>query len=182
MPERAKVFATAMSWLAQLPGYSPHYLVDHFPFGSGDITVVDVGGGIGHIARALVGHSPSVQCIVQDRSEVIAQAAQTLPAQLQGRIRFQAHDFFQQQPVLFADIYLLRHVLHDWSNKYARKILQALIPALKPGAKVVLNDRIIPEYGETHYLKEREARYAFFFSFLFSFLFLRYLRPCTEKR
>lgn len=164
MPERAKVFSTAMSWLAQLPGYSPQYLVDHFPFGSGDITVVDVGGGIGHIARALVEYSPSVQCIVQDRSEVISQAQNTLPAQLEDRIRFQVHDFFQEQPVHGADVYLLRHVLHDWSNKYARKILQALIPALKPGAKVVLNDRIIPGYGEAHYLKEREARYAFFFS------------------
>ncbi|KAJ5372865.1 hypothetical protein N7517_004871 [Penicillium concentricum] len=158
MPERAKVFATAMSWLAQLPGYSPQYLVDYFPFGSGDITVVDVGGGIGHIARALADHCPTVQCIVQDRPEVIAQAEQALPVYLQDRIRFQVHDFFQNQPVHGADVYLLRHVLHDWSNKYARKILQALIPALKPGAKVVLNDRIIPGYGEAHYLKEREAR------------------------
>lgn len=167
MPERAKVFATAMSWLAQLPGYSPQYLIDNFPFGSGDITVVDVGGGIGHIARALVEHSPLVQCIIQDRSEVILQAGKTLPAQLQNRIRFQAHDFFQEQPIHGADVYLLRHVLHDWSNKYARKILQALIPALKPGAKVVLNDRIIPGYGEAHYLKEREGRYAFSFPWIF---------------
>ncbi|KAJ5780072.1 hypothetical protein N7457_005232 [Penicillium paradoxum] len=158
MPERAKTFATAMSWLAQLPGYSTQYLVDHFPFGSGDITVVDVGGGIGHIARALADHCPTVQCIVQDRPEVISQAAQALPVHLQDRIRFQTHDFFQSQPVHGADVYLLRHVLHDWSNKYARKILQALIPALKPGAKVILNDRIIPGYGESHYLKEREAR------------------------
>ena len=91
--------------------------------------------------------------------QVISQAEQALPVNLQDRIRFQTHDFFQPQPVHGADVYLLRHVLHDWSNKYARKILQALIPALKPGAKVVLNDRIIPGYGEAHYLKEREARY-----------------------
>lgn len=159
MPERAKIFATPMSWHAQLPGYSPQYLIDHFPFGSGDITVVDVGGGIGHIARALADNCPTVQCMVQDRPEVISQAEQALPVNFQDRIRFQPHDFFQNQPVHGADVYLLRHVLHDWSNKYAQKILQALIPALKPGAKVVLNDRIIPGYGEAHYLKEREARY-----------------------
>ncbi|KAF7529712.1 hypothetical protein PCG10_006042 [Penicillium crustosum] len=158
MPERATIFAKAMSWHAQLPGYSPQYLLDHFPFGSGDITVVDIGGGIGHIARALADHCPKVQCIVQDRPEVILQAEQPLPANLQDRIRFQPHDFFKDQPVQGAGVYLLRHVLHDWSNKYARKILQALIPALKPGAKVVLNDRIIPGYVEAHYLKEREAR------------------------
>jgi ubiquinone/menaquinone biosynthesis C-methylase UbiE len=171
MPERAKVFATAMSWHSELPGYSPQYLVDHFPFGSGDITVVDVGGGIGHIARALSEHCPSVQCIVQDRPEIILQAKKTLPAQLQDRIRFQAHDFFQNQTVYGADVYLLRHVLHDWSNKYARKILQALVPALKPGSKVVLNDRIIPGYGEAHYMKEREARYAFSIPWMFGIVY-----------
>lgn len=163
MPERATIFAKAMSWHAQLPGYSPQYLLDHFPFGSGDITVVDIGGGIGHIARALADHCPKVQCIVQDRPEVILQAEQPLPANLQDRIRFQPHDLFKDQPVQGAGVYLLRHVLHDWSNKYARKILQALIPALKPGAKVVLNDRIIPGYVEAHYLKEREARYEVYF-------------------
>ncbi|CAI7615119.1 unnamed protein product [Penicillium pancosmium] len=95
MPERVKIFATAMSWQAKLPGYSPQYLVDHFPFGSGDITVVDIGGGLGHIARALADHYLTVQCIVQDRAKVIYQAEKALPINLQGRIRFQAHDFFQ---------------------------------------------------------------------------------------
>ncbi|KAJ5084748.1 S-adenosyl-L-methionine-dependent methyltransferase [Penicillium alfredii] len=158
MPQRASVFAKAMMWLAQLPGFSPQYLVENFPWGSGDITVVDVGGGMGHIARALAAHNPTVQCIVQDRAETIAQGENILSAELQGRVRFQAHDFFEEQPVHGADVYLLRHVLHDWSNKYARKILQALIPALKPGTKIVLNDRVVPGYGETSNLAEREAR------------------------
>lgn len=160
MPQRANIFAKAMMWQAQLPGYSSQYLLECFPWGSGDITVVDVGGGIGHIARALVAHSSTVQCIVQDRAEIVSQGEGSLPTELQGRVRFQAHDFFEEQPVHGADVYLLRHVLHDWSNKYARMILQALVPALKPGAKVVLNDRVVPGYGEEpHYLAEREARY-----------------------
>ena len=51
-------------------------------------------------------------------------------------------------------------MLHDWSDKYSRMIIRALIPALKPGAKVVINDRVIPGYGEVPYLVKREARFA----------------------
>ncbi|KAJ5538729.1 hypothetical protein N7494_008208, partial [Penicillium frequentans] len=159
MPERGIVFSKAMAWHNQLPGFSTKHLIDHFPFKNNETTtVVDVGGGFGHIAQSLVTYDPNVQCVVQDLSEPVAQGEKMLSTEAQGRVTFQTHDFFQDQPVKGADVYLLRHVLHDWSNKYARNILKSLIPALKPGAKVVINDRIIPDFGEAHYLLERESR------------------------
>jgi len=144
-----------------LPGFSTRSLVTAFPWGAetnGGLTVVDVGGGLGHVSRALASHNPLVKCIVEDSLDVISQGQDALPADLHARISFQAHDFFTEQPVKGADIYLLRLVLHDWSDKYAKMILKALIPALKPGAKVVINDRVIPSWREAPYLKEREAR------------------------
>lgn len=120
-----------------------------------------MGGGVGHIVHALLTHNSNASCIVQDLPGIVAQGEKAIPQEVQGRITFQAHDFFKDQPVHGADIYLLRHNLHDWSNKYACKILKALVPALKPGAKVVLNDRVIPGLGEAHYLMEREARSVF---------------------
>ena len=159
MPDRAKVVAGAMTWHAKLPGYSAHYLAEAFPWAEGqELRVVDVGGGLGHVSRALVDYSPTMKCIVQDLSEIILQAQEGLCPDLKGRISFKAHDFFQEQPVKEADVYLLRLILHDWSDKYARMIITALIPALKPGSKVIVNDRVIPACGEAHYLKEREAR------------------------
>lgn len=159
MPDRAMVFADAMKWHAMLPGFSAQYLVTAFPWGSdGELTVVDVGGGLGHISRALVDHSPTVKCIVQDSADVVMQGEEGLPADLQVRISFQAHNFFEEQPVKGADVYLLRLVLHDWSDKYSIMIIKALIPALKPGAKIVINDRVVPGCGEAPYLVEREAR------------------------
>jgi len=164
MPDRAKVFAGAMTWHAMLPGFSAQYLATAFPWGSGGgLTVVDVGGGLGHVSQALIKHNTTVNCIVEDSPDVIVQGRQLdLPAEIGARISFQAHDFFQEQPVKGADVYLLRLVLHDWSDKYARLIIEALIPALKPGAKIVVNDRLIPGRGEAHYLAEREARYELF--------------------
>lgn len=168
MPSRGTVFAGAMTYHAKLPGFSPAYLVSTFPWGSikSEINVVDVGGGLGHVSKALIAHSPQVKRIVQDSPGVVAQAQEEkLPANLQGQISFQSHDFFDPQPVKDADVYLLRLVLHDWSDKYAVMIIQALIPALKPGAKVIVNDRVLPAPGKVHYLLEREGRFVLSCSF-----------------
>lgn len=160
MPERATTFAEAMRWQSTLPGFSHRYLIEAFPWGPNEqqLTVVDVGGGVGHVSQALLDHNPHVKCIVQDYPGVVSQGQASLPDAYKSRITFQAHDFFKEQPVQGADVYLLRMILHDWSDKYAIKILQGLIPALKHGAKVVINDRVMPGWHEAHYLVEREAR------------------------
>ncbi|KAJ5730262.1 S-adenosyl-L-methionine-dependent methyltransferase [Penicillium malachiteum] len=159
LPERGIVFFKAMEWHSQLPGFSPKHLIEHFPFQEKkDTTIVDVGGGFGHVSQALAFHDPNVKCVVQDLSDSVAGGEKRLPEELKDRVTFQSHDFFQEQPVKGADVYLLRHVLHDWSNKYARNILRAFIPALRPGAKIVINDRIIPGFREANYLQERESR------------------------
>ncbi|KAL4886384.1 S-adenosyl-L-methionine-dependent methyltransferase [Aspergillus karnatakaensis] len=164
-PDRAALFARAMTWINQ-PGFSPQYLVDTFPWSSdpdGDYTVVDIGGGLGHVTEALAAQKPKVQYIVQDTPGVIEhakiqQVAHAAEPNERRQITFEAHDFFNDQPVHGADVYLVRLVLHDWSDKYAQKILRALIPALKPGAKVVINDRIMPGHHQVHYLTERLSR------------------------
>lgn len=62
------------------------------------------------------------------------------------RIAFMAHDFFAPQPVV-AGVYFLRWILHNWSDKYCVKILQALVPALRPGAKVIVSEAVMPGPG-----------------------------------
>lgn len=66
---------------------------------------------------------------------------------LKDRVSFVAHDFFQPQPVQ-ADIYIIKLILHDWPDHEAVKMLRAMIPALKPGARLVLIE-YIGNQGET---------------------------------
>ena len=47
------------------------------------------------------------------------------------------HNMFDPQPIS-ADVYLLKQILHDWPDVEAIKVLRALIPAMKPGARVIL--------------------------------------------
>lgn len=51
---------------------------------------------------------------------------------------------FSQQPVNDADVYFPRSTLHGWSDKYCIAILHNLIPALKDGAKIIVNDVCMP--------------------------------------
>ncbi|TVY82551.1 O-methyltransferase gsfB, partial [Lachnellula suecica] len=143
-PKRAERMVGGMSFLLSSPGFSVNYLLENFEWGSaakGGL-LVDVGGASGEVATAIARHLPEIKCIVQDTPGVIEGAE--VPSDLEGRLSFMAHDFFQQQPLKGADIYLIRFVLHDWSDKYAVKILKSLVPSLKRGARVLVSDTCAP--------------------------------------
>ena len=77
------------------------------------------------------------------------------------RIKFIKHDFFQPQPkdiAASADIFLLRKILHDWSFENAKLILQNLAAAMKPGAKIIIMESILPSPGSMPLLGEAKLR------------------------
>ena len=55
-------------------------------------------------------------------------------------------------------MYFLSNILHNWSDPDAVRIIKALVPALKPGARVLISERVMPEPGSVTVLKEREYR------------------------
>ena len=128
-----------------------------FPWNNlGDATIVDVGGSHGQYTIPIVQKFPTLRCIVQDLPETIATAPK-LP-DMEDRVTFMAHDFFTEQPVHGAEVYFLRWILHDWSDKYAIKILQGLIPALKDGSRVIIMESIVPEPQEVPSPEQKISR------------------------
>ncbi|EIM79956.1 S-adenosyl-L-methionine-dependent methyltransferase [Stereum hirsutum FP-91666 SS1] len=87
--------------------------------------VVDVGAGVGAVPLALAKSYPSLKIVVQDRDTVTAQANGELPEAVRsGRVKLQGHDFYTPQPVKGASVFLLKQILHDWSDSYAITILK----------------------------------------------------------
>jgi hypothetical protein len=69
------------------------------------------------------------------------------------------HDFFTPQPVKDADIYLYRWIFHNWDDEKSISILRNLIPALKKGAMILVNDGCLPVSGTGRRNDEQLARY-----------------------
>ncbi|KAK0637900.1 O-methyltransferase gsfB [Lasiodiplodia hormozganensis] len=107
----------------------------------GKAKVVDVGGSAGHDAVVLAREFPDLTVTVQDLSKVKSEFDASVPAEFKDRVTFMEHNFFEPQPVE-ADVYMFKMILHDWPDQEAAKILRALVPSLKPGARVLLFEYI----------------------------------------
>ena len=156
-PERAEQMAGAMTFTQSGPAYSVEHILNNHDWGDAvHGKLVDVGGSVGAVTIQIARRFPGMQCVVQDLPEVIAGAK--VPEDLEGRLSFMAHNFFAEQPVKDADLYLLRWILHDWADKYAMRILRNLIPALKKGAKILVCELCMPQPGVLSPYRERSAR------------------------
>ncbi|KAI9729538.1 MAG: hypothetical protein M1834_006734 [Cirrosporium novae-zelandiae] len=145
-PKRAKRFGGAMNSLTGGVGYEVDYLANNYPWDKlKNGTVVDLGGSHGFVSVALAKKYPQLKFVVQDLPKTVVDGPSKIPPDLSTRVTFMAHDFFAEQPVHGADVYLFRWILHNWSDKYSLQILRSLIPALKPGARIVINDGVLPE-------------------------------------
>lgn len=145
----------------------PEFDWSALPAGS---TVVDVGGGIGTVSMALTKMQPQLKIVVQDRASVVADGPKRWSDShgdilASGRVTFQgmflscfvsmycslillsslqAHDFFQTQPIQGAAAYLLKSIIHDWSDLYAIQILTRIREAAAPNSRLLVIDRILP--------------------------------------
>nr|GAT49961.1 S-adenosyl-L-methionine-dependent methyltransferase [Mycena chlorophos] len=111
--------------------------------------VVDVGGGVGTSCLTLAREFPGLKLVNQDLPGVIKQAGEVwnnkMPDALKsGQVVLQAHDFFTPQPQNDADVFLLKQIMHDWSDEYCVKILKRLWTAAKPDTTLLLLDSLVP--------------------------------------
>jgi hypothetical protein len=104
-------------------------------------TICDVAGGIGSLLAAILERRKHVQGVLVDAPEVLAEAAVFLRSRGVGaRVRLQAGDLFGEIGVR-ADVYVLKWVLHDWSDDAGRDILRRVRAAMPVGSKVVAIDQ-----------------------------------------
>ena len=96
------------------------------------------------------------ECVVEDLSDVIIGAS--APAEFQERLSFKEYDFFTEQSVIGADLYLFRSILHDWPDEQAIQILKNQVPAMKPGSRLILNEICLPDPGALTCYQEQFLR------------------------
>jgi len=141
-PEEAAVFDAAMAAFTRLTAMAVVAAYDFSPFR----VALDVGGGNGALLIGILQANPHLHGIVYDQADVAERAKAQIAADgLSDRCKAVGGDFFREVPG-GADAYLLKHVIHDWNDEDATKILTNCRRAMSPAAKLLLVEGVYPPH------------------------------------
>jgi hypothetical protein len=150
MPETFREFNQAMSEFSAV--LAPAVL-EVYNF-SGIGTLMDVAGGHGATLCEILNRYPAMKGVLFDLESVVEGARERLHAVMNGRCRIAAGDFFKHIPA-GADAIYMQHIIHDWDDEPALKILENCRRALDgaKNARLLVVDSVIPEGPEPHFAK-----------------------------
>ena len=138
-PEEGEIFNQAMTAKAHgdIVGVPKVYDFSRFS------TIGDIGGGRGHLLKAVLDGAPHASGVLFDLPNVIETAKDIAS----NRIRLQPGDFFKDK-LPKCDAYLLMSIIHDWSDKEATEVLGAVRRSAPGHAKLLVIEPVLPEIPE----------------------------------
>lgn len=110
---------------------------DFSPYG----TVIDVGGGEGALIAGVLADTPGIRGVVFDQPHVVGDAL-LRSAGLADRAEVVGGDFFDSVPA-GGDVYVLKWVLHDWSDEKCVEILTNVRAAMSTGGTLLVVESVI---------------------------------------
>lgn len=148
-PAAAAVINDAMTSMSEVESAA---VVGAYDF-SGAHTIVDVGGGHGLLLSAILKANPSARGIVFELPHAVAGAKDLLRRHgLDARTEVVAGDAFESV-VAGADLYILKHVVHDWDDERSVRLLKNCANAAAKDARVLLIEPVLTAPGVPHFAK-----------------------------
>jgi hypothetical protein len=103
--------------------------------------ICDVAGGIGTLLAAILERREGARGILLDSPEVIAEAEGFLRSRgVADRVQRRVGDLFGEIDAR-ADVYVLKWILHDWSDDACRDIVRRVRATMPPGSRIVTIDQ-----------------------------------------
>jgi hypothetical protein len=143
-PKEMERFAEAMKANS---ANSMRGVLEHCDF-SQTRTVVDVGGGLGHLTVALLERYPHLHGIVLDMPEVaeMSRARASSPPNIGSRLEYVGADMFEAVPR--GDTYVLKHIIHDWDDERCVRVLKNCRDSMDGAGRVFCVDSVLPPMGD----------------------------------
>ncbi|GGX02055.1 O-methyltransferase [Streptomyces malachitofuscus] len=140
-PESAHVFNRAMTTSSEQSARDVALLLDLDDASS----VVDIGGGQGHVLASLLEKHAHLHGTLLDLPGVVENADPRLRpgGALAGRVDVVAGDCREAVPVE-ADVYIIKNVL-EWDDDSTRRALANVRAAARPGARVVVIENLVDD-------------------------------------
>ncbi|WP_317983928.1 methyltransferase [Nocardia colli] len=113
-------------------------------------TLVDVAGGEGTMLAEILCRAPRSKGILFELPAV-AESARSRLAELglADRCAVECGSIFDAVPH-GGDAYILKHILHDWADDDAGRILSTVRAAMKPDARLLIIELVVPENTRPH--------------------------------
>ncbi|MBI3359783.1 MAG: methyltransferase [Chloroflexi bacterium] len=113
-------------------------------------TLIDVGGGQGQLIAEILKAHPHLRGTLFDLPAVADGARAHLTAQgVVDRCEFVAGDAFTSIPAGF-EAYVLKNVLHDWSDDRCAVLLDRCRAAIPPHGKLIIVDAVMVPGNDSH--------------------------------
>lgn len=145
-PDEASLFSETM---VSFHGAEPAAVAAAYDFAN-MTTIVDVGGATGNLLAAILDKYHGSRGILYDLPHVVRDAPKLIQARgLADRVTVMPGSFFERVPE-GGDAYLLSHIIHDWSEEQCLTILGHCRRVMKPTARVLIIEMVLPAGNVQH--------------------------------
>jgi O-methyltransferase domain/Dimerisation domain len=137
-PEEAQIFNDAMSDISTIdsPAVAEAYNFD------GIRTIVDIAGGHGLLLATILARNPQLQGTLYEVPHVLEGARSGPLKPVMDRCTLASGDMFCSIPA-GADVYIMKHIIHDWPDDRCVQLLKACREGVRPGGKLLVVDCVI---------------------------------------
>jgi hypothetical protein len=145
-PEQASYFSEAM---VGFHGSEPPAVAAAYDFSRAK-TVVDVGGATGNMLAAILSRHAGPRGVLFDRPHVVSDAPALLERHgVDARVTIEPGNFFEGVPA-GGDVYLLSHIIHDWSEDQCLTILGHCRSVMPPKGRLLIIETVLPTGDTPH--------------------------------
>src|SRR5438874_2654027 len=137
-PQETEIFDAGMKSKAQSAISPVIAAYDFSAFG----TIGDIGGGLGHLLKAILKSSPKWRGVLFDQPHVVERVE--ADEAIGNRLTWQGGDFFRG-PLPRCDAYIVMEVLHDWTDGQSQQILRQIRNAAPDTAKLLVVETVLPD-------------------------------------
>lgn len=139
-PEQCETFQRAMT---NSTSVAADAIVEAYDF-SGIKRLADIGGGQGLLLASILRGNSAMQGVLYDRPEVVDGVPKSQFTGCEGRIFIEAGSFFERVPD-GCDAYIMKHIIHDWSDEHCRNILRLMREKLPEDGRVLICEMVVSD-------------------------------------
>ena len=113
--------------------------------------IADIGGSTGHMLATVLASHPGPRGTLCDLPHIEAGASELIRSRgLADRVTLLFPDSFFESIPSGCDLYMLSHVIHDWSEDQCLTILANCHRAMSPGSRLLIIEMVLSEGNAFH--------------------------------